>query len=388
MKDGILQKLFIIFYLIILAILAIINFGTALYFIPIIGEIATLIFIPTYEINFIITIVLIAISCFYVYRNKGKKGKIFLTINLLIFVCGLFVSTKIITNVNNQGEKISLLKIFEINDFNNVKVNTEYYLDSNNKRIGINVYHVEDKVKNKPVIIYIHGGGWIEGSKDDHEQMNKIFAKNGYVVISLDYDLSTRENNYWNFTEKQLLYGILWGKNNMSLYNGDINQLYMIGDSAGGNLALNLSYKINNGEYDAINEQKLPQIKAVSVIYPVIDLKEFYNNNSFIMENLAKEMVTSYTGENPNKFLERHETLNPGNFITEKIPPSLIIVGEQDSLVPPNATYKFIEKLKKNNVKNKLVRIPYGNHVGDNFVNSFMGQSYINNTLKWFNSFN
>ena len=387
MNYNILQKICMIIYLIIMAVSAIINFGTFIYFIPIIGEIATLVFIPTYEINIIITSILVIISGIYVYKNREKKGKIIFLISLLILISIGITSVQVITNVSNQGENISFTEVFEMSDFSNIKVNTEYYTDQNGEKNGVNVYYTEDEIKDKPIIIYIHGGGWIKGSKDDHISMNKNFAKNGYIVISLDYELSTEEKNNWNFTEKQLCYGILWVKNNAYTYNGDTNKIYMIGDSAGGNLLLNISYKINNGEYDTIDQQELPKINAVSVIYPVINLIDFYNNESLIMGDSAKKMVTSYVGGNPHEYSKRYESLNPINHITDKIPPTLIVVGERDSLVPPNSTYIFAERLEKNKLKNKLIRIPYCNHAGDNSINNFMGQTYIKNTLKWFNSY-
>ena len=388
MDKDISQKLLKIFFLIILGIVAIINVGTVLCFIPILGEIATLVFIPTYKLNMIITVFISIVSSFYLYKNKGKNSRIIFAISLLILICFIIISTKIIIDVNNQGEDISLIKIFEVSNFSNVKVDETYYIDQNGKEIGANVYYVEDNVKNKPIMIYIHGGGWISGSKDNHTQMNEAFAKNGYVVISLDYELSTKENNYWDFTEKQLFYGFLWGKENASKYNGDISKVYMIGDSAGGNLVLNLSYKINNGEYDKINEGNLSKINAISVIYPVIDLTEFYNNNnSIIMRNLAKDMATSYIGGTPNKYSERYTINNPENYITDKVPPTLIVLGEQDTLVAPETTYNFIKKLDSAKIKNKLVKIPYGNHAGDISIKNFMGQTYINNTLEWFNNY-
>ena len=95
-------------------------------------------------------------------------------------------------------------------------------------------------------------------------------------------------------------------------------------------------------------------------------------------------MAVSYMGAWPEEESERYKAFNPANYIGSKTPPTLLVLGTSDSSVPPASTYRFYEALQSKNVPAKLIKVPFANHVGDKPVNTFLGQAYVNNTLRWF----
>jgi len=131
------------------------------------------------------------------------------------------------------------------------------------KRAGIKKKHhlfdlyepKDDTAQNRPLIIWMHGGGFKLGSK--HAKGIRIwsrsFAKRGYVSAGLNYRLS-KHNPLFNFTElKRSCYdavqdvneAIAFFKKNHAQYRIDTNRIILAGNSAGGMIALHAAYTSN-----------------------------------------------------------------------------------------------------------------------------------------------
>lgn len=374
------KKVFRVIYWIVLIICVFEAVGTLLYFVPLIGDLATMGFFRFYKILLACNALLLVMAIVYLCIRKAKRYIVHAVISVITVAVFVFLSVFIPSNINSQGEKISFAKIFSSTDFSEIKEYSTVYTSEPNK-CKLSVFYTGDEVGNKPVIFYAHGGGWIIGSRYDRLHITKQLAKNGFVVVCADYSLSTQENNYWDFTEKQLLKAVEWTNINIANYGGNAQRFYMVGDSAGGNLALNLAYKINSGEY-----KNMPKVNAVSVIYPVTSVEDFYNLGNLVTKPSAQKMAACYTGGSPEEYPERYSTVNPAQFISANTPPTLITLGTGDTSVNPKSTYAFAKKLEQKGVETALIKVPFANHVADSEDNNFMSQAYVNNTIKWFNT--
>ena len=87
-----------------------------------------------------------------------------------------------------------------------------------------------------PVLVYLHGGGWVILSPDSHAGLAKKFAVGaGVIVVSVDYRLAP-ENPYPAGLD-DCVAAFLWVRQNAASLGGDPNRVAIGGDSAGGNLA-------------------------------------------------------------------------------------------------------------------------------------------------------
>ena len=116
-----------------------------------------------------------------------------------------------------------------------------------------------------PVLVYIHGGYWRGGSKDDNCQFAEVFVRRGVTVVVLEHDLCPSVT----VTEivRQARSAVAWVYGHISAYGGDPSRLYLSGSSAGGHLvamALALDWE----------KQGLPRhmIKGAVAISGVYDL--------------------------------------------------------------------------------------------------------------------
>ncbi|MBQ6380769.1 MAG: alpha/beta hydrolase [Clostridia bacterium] len=372
-------KLLRVIYWIIFAFCAFSGVGTLLYFIPLLSDVASNIFLPAYLYILCASVLLLFLAIFFFGRDKSRRNIIHLIACVLIVANFAGMSIWIVYNVNQQGEHISFAKIFTVNDFSNVREEVASYQDKSGKEPALSVFYMNDTDNKKPVIFYTHGGGWVTGTRYDRLDTTKTLVQNGFVVVCPEYDLCDEQTHLYATCEKQLLEAVKWCEKNVSKFGGDMRRFCMVGDSAGGNLALELAYKINGGVY-----QGYARVKAVSVIYPVTSIRAFYENDNLLTSATGKKMALSYMGATPQEEPKRYESLNPQKYIGKNTPPTLIVTGKMDSSVPNDATYEFAKDLVDAKVQTQVIEVPFANHVGDRQATNFMGQTYINNTVAWF----
>lgn len=86
----------------------------------------------------------------------------------------------------------------------------------------------------RPVLVYVHGGGWGRGDKRLGKSLAPLFVDNGYVFVSLNYRLAPK-NQYPTFMH-DLAAAMRWIKDNVGRYGGDPTQIVLVGHSAGAHL--------------------------------------------------------------------------------------------------------------------------------------------------------
>lgn len=232
-----------------------------------------------------------------------------------------------------------------------------------------------------PVLVYIHGGGWAAQTLRQREADYRWFTDRGYVVISLEYSLSSQERHLWNIVQPQLGCALAWVGMNAARFGGDVSRLALWGESAGGNLVLNVSYMANNGTLEPSCAGTLPQIAATVSLYPVVDLARAYRNDDVIIGRFGKMMAIGYAGGSPEEVPERYAYVSSSNHISAAAPPTLLIVPESDHLVAPDAAYAFATQARSAGVDMRLIRMPYAEHAFDLTVGSIGNQLVRQATL-------
>ncbi len=234
-----------------------------------------------------------------------------------------------------------------------------------------------------PILIDIHGGGWIGGTMTDHDQDLRWFADQGWLVISPEYTLSTSTLHLWNSTIDQIGCAMAWVSIHGNRFGGDTNLISVSGKSAGGNLAINAAYMANHGILKSSCGGLIPHVRSVVATYPVVDPAGLFNSSDAMLSRSARDMTSEYTGGTPLKYPERYAAISSTTYLTPDSPPTLIFVGESDHLVPPEPTYRFAHLAKNAGVEIRLIRFPYGEHGFDGNVGSIGNQLVRKATLQY-----
>jgi len=208
------------------------------------------------------------------------------------------------------------------------------------EKLHLDIYTPEnDTQTNRPVILWIHGGGFRIGNDKSQGYIVKMaieFAKRGYVCISIDYRVRTnpRDDKTGTLTHalEDAMLGLNWIRENSDDLKIDKSKIIVGGGSAGGMLAVNLCYK------DQTVSEKWDKSGIVGLV------------------NLWGSPDKSYT------MFE----------IDKKDPPTIIVHGTSDELVPYNNSVLLKNDLEKTGIKNKLVTIEGAGHTPVAHMNDFI----------------
>lgn len=230
--------------------------------------------------------------------------------------------------------------------------------------LELDLYQPTNEAHTKnPVLIYYHGGAWVSGNKitANNDRFNDTFndlRENGYSIISPDYTLAEFKKSPFPDCIIDAFDVISWIENNANKYNFDTNNVGVLGESAGGHLALMVAY----ADVAKFAKPHAISLNYVAAIYPPTDLAQLYED----MEDL-REQVDESTSALPTQ-LQEHFDINqylfgfnpeentlkadsmanlfsPINYLNKDIPSTLIIHGNKDQVVPLSQSVILKEKI-------------------------------------------
>lgn len=212
-----------------------------------------------------------------------------------------------------------------------------------------------------PVLVYIHGGGWICGSPATHRKLAHRFAEAGYLVFNIDYRLAPEAPFPRPFED--CVDAVRWAAREAGSYGGDASKLAVGGDSAGGNLSAAVAAAL-------ADDPDAPKISAALLIYGVFDFATIgempeelggdANPMAAIGPQMVDLMVGSYIGKEPSQETLTDPRLSPLH-AAAKLPPSHVVCGTADPLLAQAKT--LVERLQGAGVEHEYVEVenmPHG----------------------------
>jgi arylformamidase len=130
-----------------------------------------------------------------------------------------------------------LFCIFLVSSCASKKISNISYLKKSEALITsfpeLNVFQTQTSEKS-PVVIFIHGGYWTSGNKNIYGFLGRNFGKKKIVTVIPNYTLSP--NGTYDTMAKEVAAAIQWTSENIEKYNGNPDQIFLMGHSAGGHL--------------------------------------------------------------------------------------------------------------------------------------------------------
>lgn len=109
------------------------------------------------------------------------------------------------------------------------------YTAKDEVRRQLNVYYQKDKSRLKDVVIFIHGGSWSSGKKEIYWWLGRNLARKGVVTVTINYGLAP-DNQYIQMGN-DCADAVKWVQQHIADYGGDPKRIFLMGHSAGGQLA-------------------------------------------------------------------------------------------------------------------------------------------------------
>jgi len=212
---------------------------------------------------------------------------------------------------------------------------------------------VPDRAGPHPVLVYLHGGGWVAGSPRTHRKLGLRFAEAGYLVVNVDYRLAPEAPFPAPFED--CVFAVRWAAQNAARFGGDARRLAIGGDSAGGNLSAAVAAHL-------AGDPSAPKLSAALLIYGAFDFERLATQEAdpamgdpAIARKLTDAMIDGYLGSPRDPARLRDPRVSPVH-AAAKLPPSFLVVGTLDPLHTHQSA--LAEALERAGVAHENVVVP------------------------------
>lgn len=196
----------------------------------------------------------------------------------------------------------------------------------------------------RPVLIAVHGGSWIGGSKTDYGPQFARLARRGIAVAVVDYQLARPGAPSWPGAPTDIKAAIDWLENFASELRLDSDRVATIGTSSGGLLAALAGFQDR-------------RIRAIICLSTPMDLVKLMADRS-----LAHEPALAFMGDEPRGAESRARAASPISHVSPGQPPVLLIHGTEDLWVPIEQARDMRNALEEAGVPNRLIEIEGARH--------------------------
>jgi acetyl esterase/lipase len=200
---------------------------------------------------------------------------------------------------------------------------------SDGREVKLDVVTGAEKSSPRPTVIFIHGGGWVGGTKEDHFVFLLPYLARGMNAVDVEYRVTSVALAPAAVADCRC--ALRWVYQHANDYGFNTSKLVVAGESAGGHLSLTTGMLSEDAGFD--NEcpgaAGAPPLKVAAIIdycgiTDVADLLEGSHRQTFALMWLRNQ---------PNrKQLARQ--LSPLTYVRAGLPPIIILHGEQDDTVP------------------------------------------------------
>lgn len=231
------------------------------------------------------------------------------------------------------------------------------YQTASNFETKLAVYAPRNVEGPRPTLVYIHGGGWVGGSKESVVLQLLPFLNMGMTVVNVEYRLGGVALAPAAVADCRC--ALRWVYSHAKEYGFDLQKLVLSGGSAGGHLALTTGMLDPSWGFDYACPQGQPEMKipvaAIVNFYGITDVADLLEGPN------QKNYAVRWLGYLENR-KELAGRLSPLSYVRPGLPPVLTIHGDADPTVPYQHAIMLHKALDAKKVPNELLTIPGGKH--------------------------
>ena len=211
-----------------------------------------------------------------------------------------------------------------------------------------------------PTVIFIHGGGWVRGTKEASVLTMLPFIAMGYSVVNVEYRLA--EVSLAPAAIEDCRCALRWVVEHAKEYNFDATRLIVAGASAGGHLALTTGMIPTSAGFDrSCQTAAEPRVAAIVNFFGITDVADLLDGPDKKPFPEGWPYTVQWLGNQPNR-VDVAKASSPLTYVRAGVPPTISIHGDADPLVPYAHSVRLQEALQKAGVAHEFVTIPGGGH--------------------------
>ena len=299
-----------------------------------------------------------------------KKTKIIVYIGIFL----LFFLASALVRISLLGSAPERLIKKATQDSTGDILKNQNYENENGNQYDLYIPSGLDKTQRQYLILYIHGGSFNSGSKEDGETWCKYYAAQGYITASVDYTLQMQGKDASIYQMNEEIENAVRAIQQRTAELGyHVAGMAPFGVSAGGTLAMNLAYNGNS----AIPVKFVFQMAAPTYFEP--------SEWSLLMkvDKLASaiDFCKMMTGEELGDYTLDIQKISPAGIVNDDSVPSLIAYGRIDHCVPVNQKYYLMGAYILHDVPYDYIEFPKSNHGMYNDLDKL--QEFLDKSLEY-----
>ena len=218
-----------------------------------------------------------------------------------------------------------------------------------------------------PAVLLIHGGGWVEGHKEEELTGALPYLALGYAIVNVQYRLA--KSALAPAAVEDCRCALYWVLDHAAEYKLDPARVVVTGSSAGGHLALTTGMLPPSSEFDRTcprpeayrwtggKDPANPKVAAIVNWFGITDVVDLLDGPNM------KTYAVAWLGSMSNRD-DVARRVSPLSYVRAGLPPVITIHGDADPTVPYSHAVRLREALDKAGVPNQLVTVPGGRHGG------------------------
>ncbi|MEQ1862528.1 MAG: alpha/beta hydrolase fold domain-containing protein [Chthoniobacteraceae bacterium] len=240
------------------------------------------------------------------------------------------------------------------------------YVEGAHKRQKLDLYVPQKADGPLPLVIWVHGGGWQAGSKDQCPPLRGGYLDRGYAVASIGYRLSSHA--VFPAQIEDCKAAIRWLRAHAKEYNLDAEKFGVWGSSAGGHLVALIGSSGDVKEFEVgANLDQSSRVQAVCDYFGPTDFSVFVTTPGYESHATASSPEAKLIGGAVMENKEKAARANSINYVSKDDPAFLIVHGDKDPTVPINQSQLLFDALKAAGVSTHFHTIRGAGHGGPGF---------------------
>jgi acetyl esterase/lipase len=230
------------------------------------------------------------------------------------------------------------------------------YGKGGDQELKLNIARPAGDAKNRPCIVFVHGGGWQGGDRAAHDGAIKEAALRGYVSATVGYRLAPKHKFPSQVNDVKCAIRFL--RAHADEYGLDPDRIGACGFSAGGHLVMMLGV---TGQDDGLEgdggwAEQSSRVQAVVSFFGPADLA------AADLPAHDRPLLVAFLGGSVEEKRNEYDRASPITYVTKGDAPMLLIQGTADVLVPHTQAYRMVEAMTKAGVPGRADLIAGANH--------------------------
>lgn len=304
----------------------------------------------------------------------------------LALVASTIITGSLVGSATSHGGSVDLIQAVTLVSASEPATEITTYVTVEGEPLEARVYEPRGGAEGAPVMMYIHGGGWQTGSAEQSESTAQHWAGQGWYVVSVDYRLSSTQQATWDKAPADIACALTWTDRHATEAGADTDRLTVMGDSAGGHLAVLLGWSAAaDAEASSCTDQgEVPVPDAIVASYPAIDVQYNYDYGVAPVAGIdPQEFTHLFLGGTPAVFPDRLRAVSPLTYLGDATPSTLVMQPERDDFIPAEGNYRSVEKAAQAGIDATIVPVPFAWHAFDAPQGGLGGQVKNTVTENW-----